>query len=221
MGTRCRKALEYMRPDPPTPWIPLCQNRAVTKWDPWFLGGPCFLSDDFLNCFRWIPLCHATFWPNKVGSMVQDPAKDAGIIRIIHRTMPDIHRMRIIPCRMHILRHRIATFDKESKGAAFGRAPQGRFAPLWLLSLSNVAILWLRMCILRGILCILCMSGMVLWIICIFPPSPTAEPSLSPKIGPIFSVTIWVPTFCMTSVNDISTFPKFQTMEPSLSRRAR
>ena len=52
---------------------------------------------------------------------------------MIHRTMPDIHKMRRIPRRMHILSHRIATFDRQSKGAAFGRAPQGRFAPLWLL----------------------------------------------------------------------------------------
>ena len=100
-----------------------------------------------------------------------DPAKDAGIIRIIHRTMPDIHRMRIIPCRLHILRHRIATFDQASKGAACGRAPQGRGAPLWLLSWSNVAILCLGMCILHVIMCILCMSGIVLWIIRIIAAS--------------------------------------------------
>ena len=108
-----------------------------------------------------------------------------------HKTMPDKHKMLRIPRRMHILSQRIAKFDRESKGAAFGRAPQGRGAPLWLLSLSNVAILWLRTCILRGILCILCMSGMVLWITCIFPPSPTSEPTLSPKILVIFLVTMW------------------------------
>ena len=75
-----------------------------------------------------------------MGSVVQDPAKDAGIIRIIHRTMPDIHRMRIIPCRMHILRHRIATFDKESnhRGAPRPCGARPKAAPL--LSLLNLVI---------------------------------------------------------------------------------
>ena len=50
---------------------------------------------------------------------------------------------------MHLLRPRILRPDKESIGVAFGRAPQGRGAPLWLLSLSNVVVLWLRTCILR------------------------------------------------------------------------
>ena len=50
---------------------------------------------------------------------------------------------------MYVLSHRTTTFDKESIGAAFGRAPQGRGAPLWLLSLSNVVVLWLRTCILQ------------------------------------------------------------------------
>ncbi len=60
--------------------------------------------------------------------------------------------MRIIARRMHILRHRITIFSKESKGAASGRAPQGRGAPLWLLSLLDIVILCLRMCILRAIM---------------------------------------------------------------------
>ena len=51
-----------------------------------------------------------------------------------------MHKMRIIVRRMHLLSHRITTFDKESKGAAFGRAPQGRGAPLWLFSLLNVVV---------------------------------------------------------------------------------
>ena len=42
---------------------------------------------------------------------------------------------------IQIFRHRIITFNKESKGAAFGRAPQGRGAPLWMLSLLNLTIL--------------------------------------------------------------------------------
>ena len=37
-----------------------------------------------------------------------------------------------------ISRHGIMRFSKESIGAAFGRAPQGRGAPLWLLSLLNL-----------------------------------------------------------------------------------
>ena len=81
---------------------------------------------------------------------------------MIHRTMPDIHKMHRIPRRMHTLSHRIATFDRESnhRGAERPCGARPKAAPL--LSLSNMAILWLRMCILRGILCILCMSGMVL-----------------------------------------------------------
>ena len=39
--------------------------------------------------------------------------------------------------------------DKETIGAAFGRAPQGRGAPLWMLSLLNVIILCLNIWIQR------------------------------------------------------------------------
>ena len=42
---------------------------------------------------------------------------------------------------MRISGHRIIRFNKESIGAASGRAPQGRGAPLWLLSLLNLIIL--------------------------------------------------------------------------------
>ena len=37
--------------------------------------------------------------------------------------------------------HRIIRFNNESIGAAFGRAPHGRGAPLWMLSLLNLMIL--------------------------------------------------------------------------------
>ena len=46
--------------------------------------------------------------------------------------------MRIIVRREHVLSHGMATFDKESIGAAFGRAPQGRGAPLWLWLLFSL-----------------------------------------------------------------------------------
>ena len=48
--------------------------------------------------------------------------------------MPNVYKMCIIP-------RRTWTFNKESIGAAFGRAPQGRGAPLWMLSLLNLMIL--------------------------------------------------------------------------------
>ena len=67
--------------------------------------------------------------------------------------------MPIIIRRMHISRHRIIRFNKESIGAAFGRAPQGRGAPLWMLSLLNLIILCLEMCILHIIIRISCLFG--------------------------------------------------------------
>ena len=51
------------------------------------------------------------------------------------KTSTSKHDRRIIVQRLQDLRQRTTTFDKESKGAAFGRAPPGRGAPLWLLSL--------------------------------------------------------------------------------------
>ena len=62
---------------------------------------------------------------------------------------------------MHISRHRIIRFNKESIGAAFGRAPQGRGAPLWMLSLFNVVVLCLRMHTLRAIIRVLCTLGVI------------------------------------------------------------
>ena len=58
----------------------------------------------------------------------------AGVIEIFHEMLPHRHKMHIILHRMHIARHRIIIFDKESIGVAFGRAPQGRGASLWMLS---------------------------------------------------------------------------------------
>ena len=65
---------------------------------------------------------------------------------MIHRTMPDIHKMHRIPCRMHTLSHRIATFDRESNHRGAERPCGARPNAAPLLSLSNVAILWLRTC---------------------------------------------------------------------------
>ena len=62
---------------------------------------------------------------------------------------------------MFISRHRIIIFNKESIGAAFGRAPQGRGAPLWMLSLFNVVVLCLRMHNLRAIIRVLCTLGVI------------------------------------------------------------
>ena len=84
-----------------------------------------------------------------------------GIMEIIREMLPNRHKMRIIIRRMHISRHRIIRFNKESIGAAFGRAPQGRGAPLWMLSLFNVVVLCLRMHTLRAIIRVLCTLGVI------------------------------------------------------------
>ena len=65
---------------------------------------------------------------------------------------------------IQIFRHRIITFNKESIGAAFGRAPQGRGAPLWMLSLLNVIILCLNIWIQRIMTPILYSSYMLSYI---------------------------------------------------------
>ena len=69
--------------------------------------------------------------------------------------------MQIIIHRMHRFGVRISIFNKESIGAAFGRAPQGRGAPLWMLSLFNVVVLCLRMHTLRAIIRVLCTLGVI------------------------------------------------------------
>ena len=43
----------------------------------------------------------------------------------------------------------------------FGRAPQGREAPLWMLFLFNVVVLCLRMHTLRAIILVLCTLGVI------------------------------------------------------------
>ena len=75
--------------------------------------------------------------------------------------MPRVHKTRMIARRVCILRHRTTTLNKESIGAAFGRAPQGRGAPLWMLSLVNVVVLCLRMHTLRAIIRVLCTLGVI------------------------------------------------------------
>ena len=84
--------------------------------------------------------------------------------------------MDIIIHRIHICRHRIIIFNKESKGAAFGRAPQGRGAPLWLLSLLNMMILCLHIWILCIIISILHLFGMIFQIMRIIPYLFPLEP---------------------------------------------
>ena len=90
---------------------------------------------------------------------------------------------------IQIFRHRRITFNKESKGAAFGRAPQGRGAPLWMLSLLNVIIICLSIWIQRittPILYSSCMASYIyiyilhlwisptflLWVVANFCPTP-------------------------------------------------
>ena len=63
------------------------------------------------------------------------------MVQSICKITPSVHQMRAVVRRMHVFSYRTTTFDKESRGAAVGRAPQGRGAPLWLLSLSNVVVL--------------------------------------------------------------------------------
>ena len=78
-------------------------------------------------------------------------------------------------------RHRIIRFNNESIGAAFGHAPQGRGAPLWMLSWSSLRILGLKGCI-------PCLFGLILWLIPILPylcpPHPTPSPSAPPPPWP-------------------------------------
>ena len=109
-----------------------------------------------------------TILGDKLGSDVGD----GGNIQMIHRTMPDIHKMHRIPRRMHILSHRIATFDRESnhRGAPRPCGARPKAAPL--LSLSNVVVLWLRTCILRTIMRVLCTLGVILRILRIIPHIP-------------------------------------------------
>ena len=70
--------------------------------------------------------------------------KNRGMAMIIQKISPNKHKMRIIGHGMPASRPSIPIIDKESIGAAFGRAPQGRGAPLWMLSLSSLRILCLK-----------------------------------------------------------------------------
>ena len=69
--------------------------------------------------------------------------------------------MHAIIHKMHAFVDRINIFSKESIGAAFGRAPQGRGAPLWLFSLLTIVILCINMCI-------LCVVRRILYVFYIF-----------------------------------------------------
>ena len=93
-------------------------------------------------------------------------------MRIIHIVTKNRRKMRRSIHGMHMFRLRISIFNKESIGAAFGRAPQGRGAPLWMLSLLNLIILCLEMCILHIIMRILCLFGNISRIISIIPIGP-------------------------------------------------
>ena len=87
----------------------------------------------------------------------------------LHKISPNRHKMRIIRHGMPAFRPGVLIIDKESTGAAFGRAPQGRGAPLWMLSLSSTSILALSTCIPRLIMCILCLFGLIPWIAMMIP----------------------------------------------------
>ena len=66
---------------------------------------------------------------------------------------------------MHRFGFRISISSKESISAAFGRAPQGRGAPLWRLSLLDMLILTPNLCILYMIIHILYLIWIIPWII--------------------------------------------------------
>ena len=67
-------------------------------------------------------------------------------------------------------------FNKESIGAASGRAPQGCGAPLWLLSLLNMIILCLHIWILCIIISISRLIGMIFQIMKIIQYLPLLRP---------------------------------------------
>ena len=79
------------------------------------------------------------------------------------------YKMRIIIHRMRRFGVGIVIFNKESIDEDFGRAPQGRGAPLWLLSLLNTIILCLHIWILCIITSISRLFGMILQIMEIIP----------------------------------------------------
>ena len=84
-----------------------------------------------------------------------------GIIEIIREMLPNRHNMRIIIRRMHISRHRIIRFNKESihRGAPRPCGARPKAAPM--LSLFNVVVLCLRMHTLRAIIRVLCTLGVI------------------------------------------------------------
>ena len=100
----------------------------------------------------------------------------AYIIWITLEIIRQLCKMGLVIHRIHIFRHRRIIFNKESKGAAFGRAPQGRGAPLWLLSLLNMIILCLHMWILCIIISISRLFGMLLQIMERIPYLSPLEP---------------------------------------------
>ena len=57
--------------------------------------------------------------------------------------MQNVYKTYMFARRAHKLMHEKTTFSKENKGAAFGRAPQGRGAPLWLFSLISLVFLYI------------------------------------------------------------------------------
>ena len=95
------------------------------------------------------------------------------MIRIIQRIKPNSHRMHIIRHGMHLLRPRILRLDTENIGAAFGRAPQGRGAPLWLVSLFFLVFLYIWATIL-----VIRMVALAARMVSRYHPN---HPSLSPR----------------------------------------
>ena len=88
---------------------------------------------------------------------------------VIQKIDPNRHNMRIISHGMRVIIPSMPVIDRESIGAAFGRAPQGRGAPLWMLSLSIMGMLGLDAGIPCPIMRILCLFGLIFWIIMAIP----------------------------------------------------
>ena len=81
---------------------------------------------------------------------------------------------------MHIITHRIITFNEESihRGAPRPCGARPKAAPM--LSWSSLRILGLKRCIPCLSMCILCVFGLIFWIILILPylcPPPHPHPS--------------------------------------------
>ena len=100
---------------------------------------------------------------------------------VIQKIDPNRHKMRIISHGMRVIRPSMPVIDRESIGAAFGRAPQGRGAPLWMLSLSITGMPGLITRIPRLIMYILCRFGSIFWITVAIPVFFLTRPILGAR----------------------------------------